>query len=292
VRYGVTVTELLRERDGRVCGVIGHDRSYAPVRARSWRTDGADGVTSTVARLVGAPTLREGQSSSAIVYGYWSGLDVSGYEWFYRPGGSAGLIPTNGGEVCVFAGVPARALAVGSRGDLGQTYHRLLAAATDGADGRLAAARPPRRLRAWIGRPSFVRRAHGPGWVLVGDAGSFLDPLSTHGITDALRDAEMLARALGKGGGPEGLGGGDISEAAGGLDRYATDRDRLTGPMFDSVERIASYDWDSEQIGRHLRDLSSAMSAELELIVADGYPAARADSARAASGRAPNVRYE
>jgi hypothetical protein len=86
----------------------------------------------------------------------------------------------------------------------------------------------------------------------------------------------MLARALN-------------SDSAGGLDRYAADRERLTGPIFDAVERIASYDWDAEQIGRHLRDLSSAMSAELELI-ADGYPAATADSARAASGRAPNVR--
>ena len=59
----------------------------------------------------------------------------------------------------------------------------------------------PRRLRTWVGRPSFVRQAHGPGWVLVGDAGSFLDPLSTHGITDALRDAETLARALAPGDG-------------------------------------------------------------------------------------------
>jgi len=31
---------------------------------------------------------------------------------------------------------------------------------------------------------------------LIGDAGSFLDPLSNHGITEALRDAEALARCL------------------------------------------------------------------------------------------------
>ena len=50
------------------------------------------------------------------------------------------------------------------------------------------------------------------------------------------------------------------------------DRDRAVGPMFDVVDRIAGYGWDSSQIRRHLLELSSAMSAELELIAA-GYPA-------------------
>ena len=192
-------------------------------------------------------------------------------------GHSAGLIPTNGGEVCVFAGVPAHRLANGARGDLRQAYHRLLTAATDGAGGRLASARPPSRLRTWVGRPGFVRQAHGPGWVLVGDAGSFLDPQSTHGITDALRDAEMLARALAR----------DTTD----LDRYAGDRDRVIGPMFDAVDRIAGYGWDADLVRGHLAKLSSAMRVELELIAAD-QPAASADSARAASRLAPNLAYE
>jgi flavin-dependent dehydrogenase len=278
VRFGVGVTGLLRDDSGRVIGVHGRDRTGAAVALRAGLTVGADGIRSTVAHAAGAATLRVGMGAGAVIYGYWSELPVAGYEWFYRPGHSAGMIPTNGGEVCVFAGVPAQILATGTRGELGETYHRLLAAATGGAGGRLAAARPPSRLRTWVGRPGFVRQAHGPGWVLVGDAGSFFDPLSTHGITDALRDAEMLARAL-------------APDAAGDLDRYAGDRDRAAGPMFDVVDRIAGYGWDSNQIRRHLLELSSAMSAELELIVA-GYPAASADSARAASRLAPNLAYE
>jgi hypothetical protein len=39
-----------------------------------------------------------------------------------------------------------------------------------------------------------LRRATGPGWALVGDAGYFKDPLTAHGITDALRDAEFLTQ--------------------------------------------------------------------------------------------------
>jgi flavin-dependent dehydrogenase len=40
-----------------------------------------------------------------------------------------------------------------------------------------------------------VRQAAGPGWALVGDAGYHRDPISGHGLTDAFRDAELLAEA-------------------------------------------------------------------------------------------------
>ena len=268
VRFGVRVVGLLRDDSGRVVGVHGRDRTGAAVAVRAGLTVGADGIRSTVAQAAGAATQRVGTGAGAVIYGYWSELPLEGYEWFYRDGHTAGMIPTNGGEVCVFAGAPAETLATG-RPD----YLELLAAATGGAGGRLAAARPPSRLRTWVGRPGFIRQAHGPGWVLVGDAGSFLDPLSTHGITDALRDAETLARAVDN------------------LDEYARNRDRTIGPMFDVADRIAGYGWDSEEIRSHLLDLSSAMSAELQLIAA-GYPAASADSARATSRLAPKLTYD
>lgn len=72
--------------------------------------------------------------------------------------------------------------------------------------------RPPssfRKERHALGRSpgvGFFRRAWGPGWALVGDAGYFKDPLTAHGITDALRDAELLARAI--------LAGGDEALAS------------------------------------------------------------------------------
>ncbi|GAA4215334.1 NAD(P)/FAD-dependent oxidoreductase [Microbispora amethystogenes] len=267
VRFGVTVTGLLREDSGRVAGVTGHDRRGARVSVRARLTVGADGRRSTVARAAGARTLRTGTGAGAIVYGYWTGLEASGYEWFYRPGHTAGMIPTNDGQVCVFTGMPAalfRAAAGerddggGAGGGLRDRYHRMLAAATNGAGGRLATAGPPLRLRTWMGRPSFVREAQGPGWALVGDAGSFLDPLSSHGLTDALRDAERLAREVAAGG-PESPSGA-----------FAAERDRVIGPMYDAVDRIAAYGWDLTQVRRHLLELNSAMSAEVEMISAVG----------------------
>ena len=65
-------------------------------------------------------------------------------------------------------------------------------------DAELAAGSPPRPRRdAHVHRVrGYLRRSWGPGWALVGDAGYFKDPLSAHGLTDALRDAELLARAI------------------------------------------------------------------------------------------------
>jgi flavin-dependent dehydrogenase len=251
VRYGVAVTGLIRDGAGRVAGVRGRAKSGAAVEARARLTVGADGVRSAVARAVDAKVLRVGESGGTVVYGYWSELPVDGYEWFYRPGYAAGFIPTNAGQVCVFAGAPASTAPL--------PYRQMLEAATGGAGGRLDAARPPDRLRTWVGRPGFIRQASGPGWALVGDAGSFLDPLSTHGITDALRDADLLAR--------------------GALD----ERDRLVGPLFDAVERIAGFGWDTERIQRYLRELNAAMNAELAAIAYD---------TRATSRVAPNTVYE
>jgi hypothetical protein len=51
-------------------------------------------------------------------------------------------------------------------------------------------------VRGAVRPPNHVRQAYGPGWALVGDAGYHRDAITGHGITDAFRDAELLARAL------------------------------------------------------------------------------------------------
>jgi flavin-dependent dehydrogenase len=260
IRYGVSVGGLLRDGSGRVVGVHGRDRAGVAFSAHARITVGADGIRSVVARDAGASTVRMGTGASAIIYGYWSQLRADGYEWFYRTGHSAGVIPTNAEQACVFAGVPSHLFI---RGELRTTYQRLLAAATDGADGRFVGARPPIRLRTWTGQAGYVRQAHGPGWALVGDAGSFIDPLSTHGITDALRDAESLARCLTR------TRNGSFDD----LDEFASTRDHVLGATFEVMDRIAGYGWDIEELQRNLLEMSSAMSTELELIGKNRYPA-------------------
>ena len=55
------------------------------------------------------------------------------------------------------------------------------------------------KYRGFSGEVGFFRQSFGPGWALVGDAGYFKDPLTAHGITDALIDAELLAQAAAAG---------------------------------------------------------------------------------------------
>src|SRR5712692_4728951 len=53
---------------------------------------------------------------------------------------------------------------------------------------------------------NFVRKPSGPGWALVGDAGSHKDPMLALGICHALQDAELLADSASEGlAGPRGL---------------------------------------------------------------------------------------
>jgi flavin-dependent dehydrogenase len=257
-RFGVGVIGLRRDPRGRVTGVVARDRDGRTHEIEAALTIGADGARSRVARDAGAGTVRTGVGRGAICYGYWSGLEATGYEWFYRPEASAGFIPTNDGEVLVFAGTSSGRFHREVAGDLLAGYHRVLKEATGGAGGRLAEAVPPGRLYGFPGRPSFLRQAWGAGWALVGDAGYFLDPLSTHGITDALRDATLLSRAV-----VAIHGGAGEAEA---LSDYQRRRDDLSGSLFEAVDAIASYRWDLNTIPGLLRRSSAAMSAEVDAI--------------------------
>ena len=64
--------------------------------------------------------------------------------------------------------------------------------------------------------------------MLVGDAGYWKDPISAHGITDALRDAELAAYAI------VGAAGTSGASAVEWMERYQEVRDRLSNDLFDS----------------------------------------------------------
>jgi 2-polyprenyl-6-methoxyphenol hydroxylase-like FAD-dependent oxidoreductase len=266
MRFGTTVTGLLRDPDGRVSGVTTRDRDGSVRAERAGLVVGADGRHSLVATAVGASTDLRGRAGSAFVYGYWADLPVDGYEWFYRPAMSAGAIPTNDGLTCVFVGAPPRRLAQLVRD--GGTAHAVEVLAGN-LGPRLAAARRVGGLRHVRALRAHLRRSWGPGWALVGDAGYWKDPLSTHGMTDALRDAELLARAVLAAPDP----GSDQLDALAG---YQTVRDGLARPLLEVTERIASYRWDLTEIRRLLMTLSSTMTDELELLArAEGPPMPR-----------------
>jgi flavin-dependent dehydrogenase len=257
VRYGVTVTDVRRDRQGRVIGVEGGDDTGRPIAVDAGLVIGADGLRSTIADRVGAPIEHAGAAAGAVVYGYWSDVDTDGYEWAYRPGAAAGLIPTNDGLTCVFAGSTPSRIGRGGRQALEEVVRRASPAIAE----RIAAGAAPAGLRSFAGRPGYLRRAWGPGWALVGDAGSWKDPISTHGLTDALRDAELLAGAVVAS--ASGDAAGDEALAA-----YQATRDRLTLPLLTTADAIAAYNWQPDEIGPLLRQLSSAMASGVDAITA------------------------
>ena len=103
-------------------------------------------------------------------------------------------------------------------------------------------------LRGFPGVPAVLRRPAGPGWALVGDAGYVKDPLTAHGITDALRDAELLARSV-------------LTGSA-----YGRIRDLLARPLLTVAEEIAGYRWDLSRVRTLLRAESAAMKAEVRML--------------------------
>jgi len=259
VRFQTTVTEVLRHGSGRVVGVAGLD-----VRGRSFRATaplivGADGIRSIVASSVAAPAVRTGSSASAVLYGYWDDLPTEGYEWLYAPGAAAGMIPTNDGQTGVFVSTTRKRMRAARSSGTVDAFGALLRTVSPDAWRRVAGARAPRRLRGFAGVAGYRRQAWGSGWALVGDAGAFEDPLSTHGITDAFRDAELLAAAV------RVYRDGSATEA-GALTGFQSARERMAEPLFGVVESIASYRWTTETLRRLLLEASSAMTEQVEAL--------------------------
>jgi flavin-dependent dehydrogenase len=270
VVYGMRAVDLQRRQDGRVSGVVMASQDQPPLKLRrsaeaSAKAEdsvrvvdaslviGADGLRAQNARLVAAPTTRLGRWATANVFGYWSGLQVDGYRWYYHPGFSVGAIPTNDGLTCVFASTPAARFNELFKGNVAAGYHYVLErAGADLVDGMRRGALQG-SLHGFPGQVGHLRRSAGPGWALVGDAGYFKDPLTAHGITDALIEAEYLARAVQTG-----------TDAA--LMAYEADRDDRVAPLFDVTDRIASFEWTLDQARVLHKQLAEAMSAEVRAL--------------------------
>lgn len=253
------VLGLLRDDAGRVVGVRTSGADGRGVAVRAGLTIGADGVGSLVAREVGAPFVSRGRAASAILYRYVDHVPSDGYVWGYGDGAAAGLIPTNAGQTCVFVATTPTRMRGLRRDGADAAFDSLLDAVPTALSDVVRAGGAAGRLHGWRGVPGHVRRSSGPGWALVGDAGYFKDPITTHGLTDALRDAELLSDAVLAGRG---------SPSQEGAPAYECTRDRLSSALIDATESVCRYDWTAGEIRTLLRRVSSAMSDEMDYLSA------------------------
>jgi flavin-dependent dehydrogenase len=248
-RHGVSLSDLRFDRSGRATGVYLKDAAGGERFVHCGTVVGADGRRSVVARRVGARSYVEGTGASGSVYGYYEGLPADGFHWYFHNGVAAGTIPTNGDRHCVFVSVPQEAFAATFRGGLEGGFRKAATANSPRLYDDISRARLVGRLRGFSGGAGYLRQAHGAGWALVGDAGYFKDPLTAHGISDALRDAELLARAL-------------LRDCPRALERYQEERDTLSRPLFDATDAIATFKWDLDEVRQHHVRLSNAMQRE------------------------------
>ncbi|HUP75194.1 MAG TPA: NAD(P)/FAD-dependent oxidoreductase [Acidimicrobiales bacterium] len=262
VHFDTTVTGVERDHAGKVSGVRAHTVNGDAFTVSAPLSVGADGLGSRFSRWVDAPTERAGAHAGAVIYAYVGGLDNRGYEWFYSPGVAAGVIPTNGDVSCVFVGMPDARFRQLHRNDIHTAFTTVLPEVSAELAARVRGGVVLPRLRSYPGIAGYQRRPWGAGWALVGDAACHRDPLSARGISDALRDAELLARAI-----IAGLGDRSAIRALEcSLEGYRVVRNRLSHHLFSTTDAIASYAWDLDTIPELLRSLAAAQADEVTFL--------------------------
>ncbi|HYI25370.1 MAG TPA: NAD(P)/FAD-dependent oxidoreductase [Thermomicrobiales bacterium] len=193
VREHFTVDELVTDGE-RVTGIRGHAAGGTTVTEEAQIVIGADGVHSLLARKVQAPTYQVQPPLTCAYYSYWSDLPVAGVELYPRPDQMIVVGPTNDAQTLVIVYWPVAAFHK-VRTDIETHFLGALDGAPELAD-RVRAGTRAERFRGTADLQGFFRRPYGPGWALVGDAGYHKDPITAQGISDAFRDADLIAAAI------------------------------------------------------------------------------------------------
>lgn len=195
--------------DAKVVALIGRGDESDPVRGvvvtiggadRTVAADlvvGADGVSSTVASLVGARREKVMPTRTMLYYAYWTGADSRNtQDFFFEPPWVCAHFPADDGHHVVTMNGP-----VELRKDIKdlERYYLDRIAAIPQLWGRLTKATKVSPVRGTPRLEGFYRKQAGFGWLLTGDAAHFKHPASAQGIGDALHAAEALAPVIADG---------------------------------------------------------------------------------------------
>jgi 2-polyprenyl-6-methoxyphenol hydroxylase-like FAD-dependent oxidoreductase len=218
VRERFKVDEILFE-DGRVSGIRARG-----VREKARLVVGADGRHSLVAKAVRPAAYRAIPPRSVAYYTYWTGVPGEAGRMYMRGDRAIGAWPTNDGLVMTYVAAPASAFATfkaDPEGALREALDR-----TGELGEQIRAGERADRVFGTADLPNRFHTPFGPGWALVGDAGLLMDPITGQGISQAFRDAELLADAVASGS-P--------------LEDYQRARDADAQPIYDMTVDLASF---------------------------------------------------
>ena len=219
---GVTVRERAHvrdviQKDGQVVGVEAMiDGTRQPLRASL--VVGADGHNSVISRSLGLDVSFRWPDKTGLVAHYRgvTGLDRFG-EMHVGRGAYAGLAPLEDGLTNVAVVAPVHVVS-GRAGSVEAYFEDALRSMPEVAR-KLADADRVGTIRGVGSMARRARRTVGDGFLLVGDAASFLDPFTGEGIYEALRAAHLAAPVA-----SAALRSGTVSAAA--LDGYRIARRR------------------------------------------------------------------
>jgi flavin-dependent dehydrogenase len=262
VHEGVRVTDVLWEND-RASGIRIRPQGEPDRDVRARVVVDASGQNGLIQNKLGLrvwdPVLNKGA-----IWTYWEGAyrdtgrdegatmvlqtaDRTGWFWY---------IPLHGDVISVGVVKPFDTLFKG-RGPYAQTYEEEVERCP-AARQRVAGAK---RVTGYFATKDYSYRARavaGNGWVLVGDAFAFLDPLYSSGVLLALRSGEMAADAI-----VEGLAKDDLSGAQ--LGKW--------GPSFnqgvDRMRRLVCEYYDGFSFGTFVRTYPHLQGTITDLLIGD-----------------------
>lgn len=203
-RDDFAVTDVLRDENGKVTGIVGHQDKKQPETYTADLVVGADGRFSRFAQMVGAEVTQElNEAQSSVYYATWEGLT-----------------PIDGSDqhntMRIFSdlhGVAVLTMPVPGNRHLVNLYMRAGMEAEKGERSmeafyvdqlkrfphvwkQVENAQMTTPIYGIKGVGNGYRKAGGNGWALIGDALHYKDPIDGQGIHDAMLSSKLLSEAV------------------------------------------------------------------------------------------------
>lgn len=190
VREKTSYIAIISE-DNRVTGIVATKLNGSTFEAKAKIVIGADGRFSRFARDVGAKFTDYRELSTFAYYGYFSGINREELAIHKKGQFGTAIFPTlNDTQMALVYG-PTSLWELFKK-NAEQNFFTIFNFCAPEIAPLLKPSNRTEKFKACGKMEAFQRKNHGPGWALIGDAGSFKDQVTAMGITHAFRDAELI----------------------------------------------------------------------------------------------------